>query len=164
MDLLTLNLHKPLEWSPDNALRAGVRSFPDALTATGNAPEDAEAALFWDWDSVIRSTIDQGPRAPRPLPAPSRAASTGLPPSAGAAENRAGCGPAERLEPGRYLFTQTRAPAGLDAAALASWLADTVEWFAREAWWSRSAASGELIVRLVREDGKTAVQLIRKTA
>jgi len=53
-------------------------------------------------------------------------------------------------------------PAGVDAAAENDWLADTLEWFAREAWWTKATRTGELIVRLVREDGKTAVQVVQK--
>lgn len=169
MELLTLNLNKPLAWSRAMALEAGIRSPAAALAAVAAAPEGAEAAMLWDWNDMVSETVDDGPAAARPSPAPSRIAATGL-----SAESLAGSAvagdaePAERLEPGRYLFAQTRLPAGLmqpagsGDAAVGGWLADTVEWFAREAWWSRAKASGPLIIRLVREDHQTAVQLLRQ--
>lgn len=86
------------------------------------------------------------------------AASAATDAPAGATAERA----ADSLQPGRYLFIQARAPRDTEAADMDAWLADSVEWFAREAWWTQAAATGELVVRLVREDGKTAVQLIRR--
>jgi hypothetical protein len=37
-----------------------------------------------------------------------------------------------------------------------------LEWFAREAWWERSAALGPYILRRVREDGRLATQALRR--
>ncbi|MBU0927845.1 MAG: hypothetical protein KKA67_08855 [Spirochaetes bacterium] len=162
MDLLTLNLHKALEWHRHAArpLRAGA--FPEAFAVAESAPEGAELALFWDWDAVVDPSGDDGPKARRPQPAPARAAASGLAASGSApsADEPA----AERLEPGRYLFVQSRKPAGLDGGAAEAWFEDLVEWFAREAWWTGAECSGELVARFVREDGKTAVQLLRRLA
>jgi len=163
MDLLTLNLNKPLSWSRAAAREAGILSLATALAAVAVAPEDAEVALIWDWNDMVSDTGDNGPAAVRPCPAPARIAATGL-----AAASLAGSAvvndaePAVRLEPGRYLFVQTRPPAGSGDAATGGWLADTVEWFAREAWWTKAKASGPLILRLVHEDHQTAVQLLRQ--
>jgi hypothetical protein len=40
-------------------------------------------------------------------------------------------------------------------------LPDILEWFVREAWWTRAGGSGPLVVRLVHEDGGTVVQVLR---
>ena len=162
MNLLTLNLNKPLAWSRTAALEAGITSPSTALAAVAAAPEDAEVVLFWNWEDMVSETEDDGPAAARPCPAPARIGATGL--ASASLEGSAVAGraePTERLEPGRYLFVQTRPPAG--DAAIGGWLADTVEWFAREAWWTKAKASGPLILRLVHEDHQTAVQLLRQT-
>lgn len=153
MDLLTLNLHRRLSWS-----RAGrLASAAEALEAALAAPEGCELAFSWDWDDAIVAS-DDGPRLREPLPAPAWIAASGLPGQAAAAE--AG---AESLEPGRYAFVQAR-PSAADGQAAAAELSGLVEWFAREAWWQRVEATGPLVVRLVREDGKTAMQIIRRLA
>jgi len=163
MNLLTLNLHKPLEWSPAAALEAGIAMPADALKAIAAAPEGAEVAMTWNWNDVVDETGDDGPHAVRPLPGTSRISAAGLAAAAATASPGPAAPPAaERLEPGRYVFVQTRVPAGPDGPAIAGWLADTVEWFAREAWWTKAKASGPLIVHLVHEDHKTAVQLLRQ--
>jgi len=163
MNLLTLNLHKPLEWSSATAREAGIASIHDAFIAVATAPECAEIAMFWDYDSIVDETGDDGPTVARPLPEPTRVAASGLSTAIeSVARPQNGGQAADRLEPGRYLFMQTRMPAGVDAAAENDWLADTLEWFAREAWWTKATRTGELIVRLVREDGKTAVQVVQK--
>lgn len=110
--------------------------------------------MAWDWDALVDPACDDGPAARRPLPPPARIAASGLIVSSGT--------DAERLEPGQYLFTQDRKPADIEGPAVNDWLADSIEWFAREAWWTKAVGEGELTLRLVREDGKTAVQLIRK--
>jgi len=163
MDVLTLNLHKPLEWSPAAALEAGIATPADALKAVAAAPEDAEVAMAWQWNDVVDETGDDGPHAVRPLPGPGRISAAGLAAAAGTASPGPAAPPAaERLEPGRYVFVQTRVPAGPDDPAIDDWLANTVEWFARESWWIKAKATGPLIVRLVHEDHKTAVQLLRQ--
>ena len=168
MELLTLNLQKALEWNKAEAAIAGLHTVPEAVAAIAKATEGAECALFWDWDALVDERDDDGPRSRRPLPAPASIAASGLADkhASGAPEHRQTDGiAAMRLEPGSYLFVQTRAPALPDGAqALEDWLADSLEWFARESWWTGTKTSGLLIVRLVREDGKTAIQVIRALA
>jgi len=154
MNLLTLNLHKALAWSTAQAAEAGVRSAYDAIRTAASSTEGAELALSWAWETVVDERGDDGPRAVRPLAAPASAAASGL--ASGPSGNDAG------LEPGRYLFVQSRAPS--EPADLDAWLLDLIEWFAREAWWTRASCAGNLTLRLVREDGKTAVQLLRPLA
>jgi len=166
MRLLTLNLHKRLEWYYSQAERAAVRSPADAIEAIAKAPEGAELTMAWDWDALVDPACDDGPAARRPLPPPARIAASGLIVPCGDVSSDAASvdtpSSAERLEPGQYLFTQDRKPADVEGPAVNDWLADSIEWFAREAWWTKAAGAGELTLRLVREDGKTAVQLIRK--
>lgn len=151
MDLLTLNLRAPLSWNQAEAARAGIRLAADALASADAAPDSAEIVMTWDWDAVVDSTGDDGPRAKRPAPPPVTVAAKGLLTGGGTGNAD------EQLPAGRYLFVQLR-PGDAEE------LADAVDSFAREAWWTRAAASGPLIVRFVREDGKTAAQLIRRLA
>ncbi|PKL23791.1 MAG: hypothetical protein CVV47_13345 [Spirochaetae bacterium HGW-Spirochaetae-3] len=162
MTLLTLNLHKRLEWYRSQAERAAVRSPTDAIEAIAKAPEGSELTMAWDWDALVDPACDDGPSARRPLPPPARIAASGLIAPPGDADSGDATSDAERLEPGQYLFTQDRKPADVEGPAVDGWLADSIEWFAREAWWTKAAGEGELTLRLVREDGKTAVQLLRK--
>ncbi len=168
MELLTLNLQKDLEWSQTEARLAGLGNVPEAAAAVGMAPEGAECALFWDWNVLVDKQGDDGPRSRRPLPFPASIAASGLaekPASGAPGTGHSRDDVAMRLAAGSYLFVQTRAPALLQGAeALEDWLADSIEWFAREAWWTGAKTSGPLLVRLVREDKKTAVQIVRKLA
>jgi hypothetical protein len=159
MELLTLNLRAPIEWREEEG--RGPVSFATAAAAMDSAPDGAERALFWDWDAAVDSSGDDGPRAARPLPSPAICAASPDAASPDAASPDAAA-PTVGLAPGRYHFAQARKPEGATDAALEAWLADQLEWFAREAWWSRAESRGRLVVRLVREDGKTAVQLIRQ--
>ncbi len=143
MRFLTLNLHSRLEFS--DAAAKGHRSLGEVLAAAAEAPEGDELGLSWPWEAVVRDGLDDGPEAARPLP-----------PAAGPrASGELG------LEPGPYLFTQDRWTGADDAEA---WLAERITWFAREAWWAGRRAEGPLYLRLVREDGKTAAQLLRRQA
>jgi len=159
MNLLTLNLHAPLEWSA----AATMGTVAEALTAADAAPDGAEIVMRWDWSAAFDETGDDGPRASKPFPEPSRMAASRHDPSATPSDD--GQSPAERLEPGRYLFAQARIAPSDDGTAhdgSSARLAELVEWFAREAWWTKAAMEGPLVVRLVREDGKTAVQPLRR--
>jgi hypothetical protein len=179
MELLTLNLHSSLEWSRDDAAHTGIRGAAEASAAIALAPEGAEIAIRWEWDTLVGEHGGDGPRVTRPLPAPAFTAMSGLPLLAGSTAPASGLpagmaaasgahadvGEPMRMEPGRYLFVQTRAPAsGVETQHFEDWLADTVEWFAREAWWTGTQTAGPLVVRFVQEDSKTAVQVIRRLA
>ncbi len=154
MTLLTLNLHKPLAWSTAQASQVGVNQASDAVLNAVSFPEGAELALSWAWETVVDGRGDDGPRTIRPLAAPESVAGSGLGDAAAALD--------VSLKTGRYLFVQARAPS--EPADLDAWLLDLIEWFAREAWWTGASCSGGLTLRLVREDGKTAVQLLRALA
>jgi len=155
--LLTLNLHRPLRWSSWQSREAGIGTVQQALAAALAAPEDAEIVLVWDWQAVIEDASSEGPKARAPIAAPSliAAANLLLPSAAPTADQSTGM----ELVAGRYLFVQTR-PSGAPETAAAE-LPGLLEWFAREAWWSRSACDGPLVLRLVHEDKDTALQLIR---
>lgn len=157
MDLLTLNLHRSLRWDTWQADEAGIHTAEQALAAGLAAPDDAEIVLVWDWRAIIDDASPDGPKVRLPVAAPSLVAAAGLrSPSPDPEATRSA---AMELAAGRYLFVQTRPSATpeIDAAGLP----DLFEWFAREAWWSRSLCDGPFVLRLVREDGDTALQLIR---
>jgi hypothetical protein len=157
MDLLTLNLHRPLRWDARQASDAGIGTVLQAIAAALTAPEDAEIVLVWDWNAIIDDASGDGPRTRVPIVAPSLiAAANLLPPSAAMATGQTG---GMELDTGRYLFVQTR-PSGAPETAVAE-LPGLFEWFAREAWWSQSVCDGPLVLRLVHEDKDTALQLIR---
>ncbi len=163
MDLLTLNLQKALEWTVQGSGTDGIRSFDEALSAIEASDEGDEMALFWNWDSVIDASGDDGPHAKQPIPLPLRVARSTTKPGATPAANPSAA--TIQLETGRYLFTQARKPAQeTDGLTADAWLGERLEWFAREAWWTQATGTGELIVRLVHEDGKVAVQSIRARA
>ncbi len=154
MELLKLNLLKPLEWYRVEA--AEMPGAGAAVIAMETATEGAEAAVYWNWNQMVEENGDDGPRVRRPLAPPELIAASGLDaalPSAAAVS----------LEAGRYLFFQTRKPAetaGMPATE--GWLAGLIESYVREALWTDAKTSGSLIVRFVREDRKTAVQVLRK--
>ncbi len=155
MDLLTLNLHRPLRWDTRQADAAGIGTALQAIASAMTAPEDAEIVLVWDWNAIIDDASGDGPRTVVPIAAPSRIAAANLRPSGPEQGQPVGM----ELAAGRYLFVQTR-PSTTAEAAVAG-LPTLFEWFAREAWWSQSACDGPLVLRLVHEDKDTALQLIR---
>jgi hypothetical protein len=61
------------------------------------------------------------------------------------------------LPAGSYLFCQGR----LDDTAS---MEQTLEWFFREAWWTKAEYRDPVHLRLIHEDGKTAVQVIAASA
>ncbi|MBP7262788.1 MAG: hypothetical protein KBB32_01340 [Spirochaetia bacterium] len=137
MELYTLNLGRHIHGRPiDPATPAELLALADS------SPEGASFTAAWDADRLIHEG-DDGPRVPRPLPEPRMAADC------------SGDSDDVVLESGAWLFCQGRA-SGPDG------MADILEWLVRELWWSGERTEGPLIVRLVREDGKTAVQALRR--
>lgn len=140
MELFKLNLGTSLRYRA-----ADVVDIESALSAADALPESGEMTLYWQPDALILDGAD-GPRIRATLPRPERAGIS--------------CGSAEtdlELEAGFYLFCQTR-------ARLATEAMDAIEWFARESWWTQANTRGPYILRLVREHGKTAVQVLRSLA
>lgn len=147
-----------MEWTVQENGTDDIRSFDEALSAIALGDEGDEIALFWNWDSLIDASGDDGPHAMQTIPPPLRVA---------VSTTRPGARPATaiRLETGRYLFSQARKTAQeTDGLTADTWLSMRLEWFAREAWWIQASGTGEMIVRLIHEDGKVAVQSIRAIA
>jgi hypothetical protein len=152
-------------------LRAGIEypeSLPVATTEgdfypSGPLEEGDEELHRFGHDLV--SMGPEGPRCRRPLPTPEalyrrRGRESGAieaRSAEGPAEPRPGAGPGSRLEAGLWLFTQWRPADGGE-------LALGIEWFAREAWWEERSLEGALYLRLVREDGGLAFQLLGRLA
>lgn len=132
--IMRLHLGAPLRYEPfDAAPRPGADAgYEDTVWAF--APE-----------SLVRESADAGPTIVRPLPAPNFAGFLA----------RGGDAPAFRLEAGDYLFHQWR------AAAYSS-LEDGLEDFVRQVWWEGERTEGSWLLRVVREDGKTAFQGLRR--
>ncbi len=160
MELYTLHMHK--------ALRYGRLSVPsiDALLSQADASgEGCELLAVWDRAALLIEG-DDGPWLREPLAAPLWTGSAapepgvnGLSPNGeeGADSCLAPDTVAFALGQGSYRFCQAR------AAGVAG-LRDTLEWFVRESWWSGAGIRGRLYLRLVREDGKTAVQALARNA
>jgi len=148
MRILTLNLQKAISWEKTESF--GPKSFDAFFEMIEAAAEDSELILAWPWNSLVFFNKEEGPRAIRPLAAPSF---TGMRDPAKPA------GKGLILEAGRYVFSQER-KGSMEKAE--EWLADYIEEFARDIWWNAIQAGGELYLRLVKEDNKTAAQLIRK--
>lgn len=145
MELYTLRLNRPL------AYRAlGARSAAELLEHAAAASEGDEFIALWDGAALISDGLD-GPRVALPLPAP--AACGAIATTALGETTEADEGP--RLETDAYLFCQGRA----DGEAA---VAELLEWFARESWWRKERYEGPIYLRLVREDGKTAVQALAR--
>ncbi|HUX40459.1 MAG TPA: hypothetical protein VMV83_04745 [Rectinemataceae bacterium] len=157
-------------------LRAGIE-YPEALYVVttrgdfypaGPLDEGDEELHRFDLDLVPMGP--EGPRCRRPLPPP-EASYRRRGRESGAVEARAKEGRAEeertemranastgsRLVAGLWLFTQWRPADGGE-------LALGIEWFAREAWWEGRELEGKLFLRLVREDGKLAFQILGRLA
>lgn len=118
--------------------------FATASLPDGDAGRD-DALWVFSPESLVRESTDSGPSLVRPLPAPSFAGFL----ARGAVE------PAFRLAAGDYLFHQWR------KAAYAS-LEDGLEDFVRQVWWEGERTEGPWLLRVVREDGKTAFQGLRR--
>lgn len=145
MELYTLRLNRPL------AYRAlGARSAAELLEHAASASEGDEFIALWDGAALISDGPD-GPRVALPLPAP---AACGAIATAALGDIReASEGP--HLETRAYLFCQSRA----DSEAA---VAELLEWFARESWWRQERYESPIYLRLVREDGKTAAQVLTR--
>ncbi len=142
MQLYTLNLALPLNWTEQDPA-AWNRAFEHDDAEIGNDGAVEESVFFWNADEIIAVTED-GPRIVPKLPLPLRFG-----------EKKAGDTGNIALAASRYLFAQS------NLGGIAS-VPEAVEWFAREAWWTEARMEGPIVVRLVREDGKTALQVIRK--
>jgi hypothetical protein len=152
MELFTLRLRAPLSWAPAADAPADVDpGYADSgIVLPALLHEGSEAVLIWDRDQLV-SDSDDGPRLRRPVPPPRR---QGL--SADAGDASLYSSPIV-LTAGSYLFCQGRLT-GITS------IEQTLEWFFRETWWTRAECRGPVHLRLVREDGKTAVQVIMESA
>ncbi len=160
MELYTLHLHKALRYE-----RLSAPSLEAFLIQADESGEGSERLAIWE-SAELLAEGDDGPRLREPLAAPLWTGSAALEPgpkdlgSASDEEGPSGLGPhtkAFALGKGSYSFCQAR------AAGVAE-LRETLEWFARESWWSGCGIRGRLYLRLVREDGKTAVQALARNA
>mgnify|MGYP005841496229 CR=1 FL=1 len=157
MELYRLNLHKNIRYTAI----AGADWSSIHATAAGLSDRDELLAVL-DGKYLVHSD-DDGPHAADPLPLPLMAGiqKSGAPAEA-RAEQESAIGVSldvatEGLElPAcAYLFAQGRYEDTASVHAL-------LDWFIKEAWWQREASEGPYYVRWVREDGKTALQVLRK--
>jgi hypothetical protein len=122
--------------------------------------------FIWNKDQLVLESED-GPQIIRPLPLPLQAG-TSEDSSDATPETAAGASaePATETVPessrillpaGSYLFCQGRLG---DITSIEQ----TLEWFFREVWWTRATCRGPVYLRFIREDGKTAIQVIMKSA
>lgn len=159
MRLLTLNLRDCIEYP--EALP--VVTIEGDFYPAGPSEEGGEELHRFGLDLVTMGP--EGPRCRRPLPSPEASyRRRGRENSAietraqeGRTDARAVADPGSRLETGFWLFAQWRPAAGGE-------LALGIEWFAREAWWEGRKLEGPLYLRLVREDGGLAFQLLGRLA
>ncbi|MGD9941204.1 MAG: hypothetical protein AB7T74_15530 [Clostridia bacterium] len=139
MELYTLRLGAPLSWA----------QVTTAFSLPHLTREGSEAVFIWTRDQLVTDS-DEGPQLRRPVPQPLQSGTTREPAEAAADSSQI------VLPAGSYLFCQ-------------GWLKDitsmeqTLEWFFREVWWTRAECRGPVYLRLIREDGKTAVQVMMET-
>jgi hypothetical protein len=146
---------------PPALLELDLRShidYPGKLVIPGNptgffppGPGAAEAEELYLFSPDIFELTEDGPRARLGQPLPEAAFA-----SAAALDGGAGT-PCFCIETGTWLFAQWRPASAED-------LAEGMEWCAREAWWEQRRLEGPWLLRLVREDGQTAYQLLRRLA
>lgn len=156
-ELLLLDLRAPLHYrGMENPPLRGLPSLEEAKALLAGFPgldsapgtEGEEELLVFEAEDLLDFDPDEGPRARSPLPALRfYGRNQRLHPSE-SAENLS-------LESGRYLFLQVRVEAEAE-------LLETIEWFAREAWWEGKKAQGPYFIRRLREDGATATQILRR--
>jgi len=148
MEFLTLRLGAPLSWNtiPPAPPEVGPDKSPPAFAVPVLAREGSEAVFIWTREQLASDSED-GPHLRSPLPQPLKA---GISDNSGASTSQHG---RIVLPAGTYLFCQGRLK---DTESIEQ----TLEWFFREAWWTRTTCRGPVYLRLIREDAKTAVQVI----
>jgi hypothetical protein len=159
MNLYTLRLGAALAWTTEATVSTRVdqgpsNQAPEAGTAGLGLPipskEGSEAVFIWDRNQLVVDS-DDGPRLNRPLPPPLQSGSSEASSDIFLPSSRI------ELAAGTYLFCQGRLE---DLSSVEQ----TLEWFFRETWWTRAECRGPVYLRLIREDGKTAVQVIMESA
>jgi hypothetical protein len=157
MELKILRLGSPLPYSGlENPPLAGAPLSGRTLAPDGagsflelslgeDMAEGEEEVFLFDEEELVAFDPDEGPTLSRPLPRPRFYGRRGGPGPAGAS-----------VAAGSYLFLQWRA--GDEEELL-----EGIEWFARESWWERAATTGPYILRRIREDGRLATQLLRRS-
>jgi hypothetical protein len=157
-ELLTLDLRSPLAYSGlENPPIVGaplsgtvlLPSAPGSLLELGlgaDMGEGDEELFLFDEEELVGFDPDEGPSLRRPLPRPRFYGRRPAP---------AGAAPGAELAAGGYAFLQWR-PRDEEELLIG------LEWFARQAWWERTAARGPYILRRVREDGRLATQVLRR--
>ena len=127
-------------------LGAALRYEPfDAAPPPGGDGGHDDALWAFAPESLVRESAEAGPTLASPLPAPSFAGFLA----------RGGDASTFRLAAGDYLFHQWRKA---DYASLEEGLED----FVRQVWWEGERTEGPWLLRVVREDGKTAFQGLRR--
>jgi hypothetical protein len=142
-ELLVLDLRAPLVFRS-----AAVPPSP----ASDLPSEGEEELIVFDPALLVTEDPDEGPRVRALPPASFRGSSRGE-------------GLHYTIEPGRYAFMQLEAGDGSGqlAASLENFAA-SLEEFARDAWWEGARLEGPYLVRLLAEDGKKTIQLLRRHA
>jgi len=154
VDLKILHLHRPLWYVP-----IGRPVGANETTLEGLASQFGECILVFA-EGGFSTMTDDGPKL---LGAPSdalliesayRAAAYQEPRDEGAG--------AFSLAPGDYVFYQWRTHGEHKEQEQSLGFAAVLEEVVRETWWQRLECSGPWYVRLVAEDGSTAMQALRR--
>ncbi len=144
MDLFELNLHKELVYIP-----VDYTNWEDLAKLAKNLKEGDEMLIGLCQDNLVYED-ENGPHVSAPLPRPLLA---GIKPDSLHTQDIEH--PDVIVIPkGLYLFVQGRYK---DTGSVH----ELFDWFVREAWWQREHGTGNYYVRLVHEDGKTAIQIMR---
>ena len=102
-----------------------------------------ESLLVFRNEDLVIQTRDSGPRVADPLPQPSFQGTRN--------GGKDGDTAVFRIQPGDYLFAQWR-PGDYPG------LAEALEDIARQTWWEKRRTVGLWMVRMLEEDGQTALQ------
>lgn len=142
MNLYTLNLHKSI-----SVPAAQTEIWPTILQQAKLAADGFEALAAWDTETLL-SSGDDGPKCLKEPGQPTVCGVTATEDSL--TREKDSC----ILPAGRYMFSQS-------SLSETGSFAECIEWFARECWWQQTATEGKIWLRLLVEDGKTAIQVLQ---
>lgn len=114
---------------------------------TGKPGIGNDSILVYESLALVRDDLPDGPRVCKPMPNPVFQGTI--------SGSESTLGGDYILEPGDYVFSQWR-PEQCPS------LPEALEELVRQAWWEGHALAGPWIVRTIYEDGRTAVQGLRR--
>lgn len=146
MNLFTLHLHADLAYTGSSPETKGFFDPEEALKGVVDLKSGTERLIAFHKEDILTNTSN-GPKAKEEF---GKAIFAGFAVKPEENQNTL------ILKKGDYLFTQSTYK---DFASIKN----TIESFERDIWWEKQKTEGPYYIRLVPEDGKTALQILAKT-